>query len=297
MKLLLWILAFYCLGVTVVLLLSRYRSARERELLRRLNAIPLDSLEPLQQLEGLAKTAEIRSKQIPWYERSLSTIGVIAFFSMLIATGLQTTNANLSEVKVQRLQDQLKALEAQQASLVPAVARAARATIDQYQARHVLEDGAEEVLRLRLDTLQRSSTGGQERIAEMLDIALVLRDLHQAVSLIESHPEFVETAKPHYLVSVAECYVISGSKAHAAETLKRLEDNISTLSRNQRFRVLVLKAVLAANVEPHVEDASVLLRITRSKARERLRRDVQRLQRYAQDFDLERDITIIGADL
>jgi hypothetical protein len=290
MSLLLWTLAFYGLGATAVLLLSRYRAARERALLQHLLSISLDTLQPLEQLEGLAKRAEILSKQIPWYERSLSTIGVIAFFSMLIATGLQTTNANLSDAKIQRLQDQLKALEGQQASLAPAVARAARATIDQYQGGHVLEDGAEEVLRLRLDTLQRSSADGEEAIAEMLDIALVLRDLHQAVSLIEEHPEFVETAKPYHLASVAECYFISGSKAHASETLKRLEDGISNLNRNQRLRVLVLKAALTGNIEPQVEKVAVLLRTTSSKGRDRLRRDVQRLQRSAQDFDRQRDM-------
>lgn len=284
MKILLWIVSAYSLGITTVLLLNRYRNAHERELLKLLDEVPFDRLEPVARLEALAKAGEVRSKQVPWYERSLSTIGAIGFFSMLVATGLQTTNANLSDAKLQKLQGQMETLKAQQASLEPAVARAAQAAIEQYWLRHILEDGAEEVLRLRLDTLQASPAKGMEKVAEMLDIALVLRDVQRAVSLVEEHPEFYEAAEPFQLVSIAESYVISGSTAHAAETLKRLEGDLSTLGSPLRFRVLVLKAVLGSDREQLLSEVSMLLRVGMPEARARLQHDVERLRGLAADF-------------
>jgi len=43
----------------------------------------------VEELKAIVEVAKARQTEIPWYERSLSTIGILAFFSMMLATSFR----------------------------------------------------------------------------------------------------------------------------------------------------------------------------------------------------------------
>jgi hypothetical protein len=74
MKMLAWLTVIYAVASTIALLFLHFRLTRPTALSKELMGVPLGDLKPIDKLEALVKISEIRKGEVPWYERSLSTI-------------------------------------------------------------------------------------------------------------------------------------------------------------------------------------------------------------------------------
>lgn len=247
----------------------------------------IDDLEPMQKLDALAKIVEIRKGDIPWHERSISAIGVIAFFSMLLATGVQTTKTGIEESRGEHLKQELRQLEKQRSELEGLVATVSKAVIEEYQKSGVIDGSARELLRFRLRSLVAIQNKRTAQALEQFNIALVLGEFGTAVDVLDEYGELLDETNPPDRISLAEYYLLRGAEPFARETIAPVESGLSKLPTPLRLRAIVVRAALDRNEEAHVPEVSALLKIDLQTARKELDRRVVRLREAARQHGKE----------
>src|ERR1039457_2057884 len=68
-----------------------------------------------------------------WYEKSISTIGIVAFFSMTITAGIQTIKVAIDDYKLERAKTDMAVLLQEKDRVQALIARLSRATLSQVQ--------------------------------------------------------------------------------------------------------------------------------------------------------------------
>ena len=85
-----YLLSCYAFGITVIMIIIYFKKYDKSLIyLDIINLINSANLEPKDRISAMTEAAKVESNKIPWYERSVSAIGVVAFFAMLVTTGFQ----------------------------------------------------------------------------------------------------------------------------------------------------------------------------------------------------------------
>lgn len=275
-----WTLLFatYAVGLSVIFLILQKRRAKETDLLTEARKIAGGELTPLQRLEALAQMARIRKREMPWFEQSLSTLGVVVFFSMLIATSVQTAKASLEAAEAERLRQEVKALEIQRSDLDTLVVDITRAVVTQYRRTGRLDSTGERVLKHRLLELDKVANPSRADLIEKFEIAFIAGDFERAVSLIERNIDLLDRADPGNIITLAEYYYLDGAAGSAAELLAQLEPKMSTLPPAWRVRMIVLNSVLKPDPPRYSAELSTVLRISSEDAARQLELLVDRFK-------------------
>src|SRR5258707_11464655 len=118
-------------GVTTVLcaliiILGHKRQSQKDRLSTEVDKISLDQFSAPEKLQALSHLAVIQQHRVPWYERSLSTIGVVAFLGMIIATGVQIIKTSVESGKAEQLQQQVAALNQERSVIEEFLAKVSR---------------------------------------------------------------------------------------------------------------------------------------------------------------------------
>jgi hypothetical protein len=279
------VIGFYAAGCTFALFLNHTRAARRGRMEELLAGAGVEQLAGLQRLKALCSVAEIRQAETPWYERSLSTVGVVAFFSMLIATGVQTTRSGLETIKVEKLQQEKQDLEKQVAEIGELLSRTTSTVVKQYQITGYLDPIGEDTLRIRLAKLSASRSMDESQLQEAYTLALLLRDFKTAVQIIEDHLDLLDRTEPSHLVSLAEYYFLIGRLGSARDCLSRAEPKLSGQTNDVRKRAIVMAALLdTSRRQESVDRLAGLLKVQRLEAERRLDIEMTRFKRGAQRF-------------
>lgn len=264
------LIATYAVGLSVIFLIVQKRRAKETDLLAEARKLAGDELTPLERLEALAQMARIRKREMPWFEQSLSTLGVVVFFSMLIATSVQTAKASLEAAEAERLRQDVKALEVQRSDLDTLVVDITRAVVTQYRRTGRLDPTGERVLKHRLLELDKVANPSRADLIEKFEIAFIAGDFERAVSLIERNIDLLDRTDPGNIITLAEYYYLGGAAGSATELLDQLEPKMSTLPPAWRVRMIVLNSILKPDPPRYSAELSAVLRISSEDAARQL---------------------------
>src|SRR3954453_4341844 len=102
------LLLVYGLVLSYLIVRKERLRNKESELDRVWKGITSTPNPSLEDIKVIAELAKVRQSEIPWYERSVSTIGIVAFFSMIIATSIQTISATKVEIESSNLRQEIK---------------------------------------------------------------------------------------------------------------------------------------------------------------------------------------------
>lgn len=265
----LWMLALYGLGITV-LLIRQNRSKRdivEDELAR----ISLTDTPPLDRIKALSEIANIRDTNTPWYQKSLSAIGVVAFFSMLIATGVQTFKGSVVSAQAERLRGEVATLKKERSDIERLMGGVAGSVIAQYREAGRLDQAGQDILRHRLEYLRASQKPDHDDIVEMFEIALILRDYASAKDLLNRHIDLLDRAKPDDLISLAEYEYLVGAPKTAQKYADRVTRQDRELPKASQIRLIVLNAEINGNVDHYVRELAAVLNTNLREAKRRLK--------------------------
>jgi hypothetical protein len=212
-------------------------------------------------IKAIAEVAKARQTEIPWYEKSLSTIGIVAFFSMLIATSFQTINSAKAEIEASNLRQEIKELEAQRETWNRLVKDLAQVAILK-SASGKLEPSEEAVLRQRLSHLDKIDKPDSEDQVEQLKLLLALKEYDLSAALVEKSKVLRDETSPETLLFLAEMAFVDGARARAKGLLKRFESNLSNQPADWQLRFYVLQATLDADPKAYVESVASLKHIS-----------------------------------
>jgi len=256
-----WTLTALVYGLLLTVLYSVARKAAAKPLqadLRGLWEAARKVELPRERAELLRALADLQSAATPWYERTLSTIGVIAFFSMSVAVTVQTIGANLQESRAERLREQLEDLKETQLTSERFVADVSRLVASGMRSGGSLSELERKILRQRLEALAHKGDATDETVREMFSLALALREYPQAVALLEEHRSVLDLAVPGDRLSLAEYYYLVGSPQAAKELVGKVWADRVSLDRSLVTRLIVLRAALGVSYDGAHELATLL---------------------------------------
>ena len=225
----------------------------------------------------LTALAAVRGATTPWYERTISVVGVVAFFSMTIATGFQTFSAASREVKQEQLKVELVELEEELAAADKFLEEMARAALARSIDPRRISRDERNVLRYRLTSIQSRKSQDATAIREGLALAMTLSDYESAAEFVDRNWNLLDETIPADRVSLAEYYYLVGSHGAARDIASDLELN-RTLPPQVEKRLIVLRAALDFTFDDQVRELARLLAVNPEEAHRILRNDVSKLK-------------------
>lgn len=268
------LLLAYSLGISFYLIGRQRRQQTDNELERLWQTITSKPNPSTKEIKAIAEIAKARQTEIPWYERSLSTIGIVAFFSMLIATSFQTINSAKTEIESSNLKQEIKGLESQRASWKQLIKGLSEVIVLKQTNGLTIEESEANVLKQRLDEIDRIGTSNREDDVEKLRLFIALKQYDSASALVEKSAFLKDEASPEIVLLVAEGCYLDGAKGRARSLLKKVEPELSKQRLEWQLRFLVLNAVLASDYQPYVNQVAALKRVSLGEAEEWLKAKV-----------------------
>ena len=284
----------YAAGITCALVWERRRSRRTSladvlhdkvtELTREAVATPEDAA---RRIELITEAAKVQQQEIPWYQRHISTAGLVAFLSMLVATGFQAVTSSVQSASVERLKSEIKDLESTRHDLEVVMGDASRTVLDDLRP---LEASARGLLTYRLKMLEQVKAPSPSGLREQFQIAVRLQDYEAAIRLVEAHDELRQENSGEDKLLLAEYRFLSGTAAGARALLDSIGESWRSMPAPFRQRAIVLRATLNTIRQSDVVDFAAALRVPEGEAERRLTVAVDQLKRSPSKsrFDRER---------
>ncbi len=221
-------------------------------------------------INALVELSKVLTSQIPWWERSLSSIGVIAFVSMTLATTVQTTKSILTESKLVEVNTEMDELQSKIDNAESLIKSIADVTLKQRIAHGLLDEGGEEILEHRLASLTQRERMTDTEALEAYSIAMALGRYKSAVSIIEGYETLLTSTGPSDLVSLAEYYYLVGIEEKSSNMLADVMLRSEHLSQGAEIRAIILSVGLRMNIEKPeaIRKVQSILNVPEPKARQ-----------------------------
>jgi cell division protein FtsB len=270
-------LALYSIFISVILTLYRKKLSSSDPYAQLVEEVP-NNVDPVERAKILVEIAKMRDARIPWYEKSLSTIGVVAFFSMLLATGLQTVKSNAEQIQVAQLKSEVGALEKERTDVETFLSTLSQSVESEAILRQEMNRPTREILLHRLKQLQGLAKPSKEEILELFNVAVLLRDYSTAKEVVSQNIGLLDQSKPEFIISIAEYQYMVGARNSANDSLGKIRSQISTLPPTIASRIVVLDASLDGQIDAHTAEFAQILRISPAEARQQLADRVAKLR-------------------
>lgn len=157
------LLLIYSMILTVLLVILYRMRHRQSELDRIWKDVTAKTDPTLEELKAIAEVAKARQTEIPWYERSLSTIGILAFFSMMLATSFQTISSAKTAIESSNIRQEINVLESQRAGWKRLLKSLSEVVVLKQMNSGRIEESEKNVLRQRLSDLEQEDSGLRTR--------------------------------------------------------------------------------------------------------------------------------------
>lgn len=274
------LLVIYSVGLSIYLLWANRNRKKETELDRIWKTITAKPNLTADYLTAIAEVAKVRQTEIRWLERSVSTIGIVAFFSMIIATSIQTINSAKTDIESSDVKQEIKALEAQRATWKKLL-KSLSEVIVLKQLNGRIEESEKDVLRQRVQDLEEADTGKLEDERERLKIYLALGRHDNASSLVEKSSALAADTTPENLILLAETSFVDGARSRTNLLLSKFEPNLSKQPVDWQVRFFVLKAALAAAPAAYAKDVALVKGLQLAEAEQFVTAQVEQLKQRA----------------
>ncbi|MGZ0080164.1 hypothetical protein [Methylomonas sp. YC3] len=236
-------------------------------------------------LGHLVELSKLQQNELPWFERSLSTIGVVAFFSMIIATGVQTFKATIDQLELASLKYDIKQLENQKKIFDKLIPDISRTVLQEYRKNGYLFPDEKEFATQRIAQLDEKPTLSMPEIEEMFNLSIATGDLSHAVASIRKNSDLLMQTDVNSLMILAEYNFHNGASNIANQILDKVRDRIMSSNGNVpdgiKFRFYVLDSILEPNLnhENYVGLLAGQLGITKNEAKLRLESEIQKYKK------------------
>jgi hypothetical protein len=282
----LWLvlISLYGILLTIAIIIVQKRGYNDESLI---STIDKSELPAVDRVNAIIEVAKLRQASLPWFERSISTAGVVAFFSMLIGTGFQAVKSNSDAIHAEQIERDVRELQLQKSDFDKAVAELAQSIMSQYQRTSFIDEAAIRVLRARLRFLERDGSIARDRMIEAFEITMIIGDYGAASRVLNGHMDLLDKTKSTDLIILVEYYYLTADSNSARALLKNLDAMLNDAPSSIRIRAIVLNALVNPGLqEDLVTQYATLLRIDREDAATRLDREKARMRNAAAEFRL-----------
>lgn len=232
---------------------------------------------------------ELREKHVPWFQKSLSTFGVIAFFSMSAAALTQTISAQVNAFKAQSAEQRYNEAKEMADATERANERSIKAILALRNTDIYLSKEMTDLLYDRLIHLsdpKRNSQTAAADVKEQMIIAMALGRANCAAQIWQASSDITLSelnVEPADVVTFGELYYLIRDDTSARKSLEHL-DYGRLKSKSVAFRSAALRVALAEHdptrlLADHVDQLSRRFTGDTSQMHDRLVQQVEQLRR------------------
>lgn len=231
-------------------------------------------------ISKLIEIEKLKISKIPWWERSVSTIGVLAFISMTIATSVQTTNSILIEHKLEKSKMNSSKLTEKIDSAESLIKSISHIVLKQRVEHGQLDKAGKEVLLHRLSGILFDDDKSNEHAIEAYNISMALGKYDTAIEIIEEHEVVFRSTLPSDQVSLAEYYYLIGLEEKSKHIVERLSGKHGNMSKNTEVRSIFLRVILnkGRNKSEAIREVQSILNVSKGKAKQSIEIGVRNLE-------------------
>jgi hypothetical protein len=204
------------------------------------------STQPVTQESVTALSAFKTAQQsaLPWFERSISTVGVVSFLAMSIATAVQTVQGMNAELDTKLLRAEIADLQKQKEAATHVINSSVRALREVLALRDSVDPGVRTLLQFHL---QQVVASGQLTIAdarEAFGVAVAIGEYETAGMLFRKWPDLATASTSEEQLVLAEGLYLIGQPQRSREVMRQVSKLQSTLPNGSQRRAIRLDAVL-----------------------------------------------------
>jgi hypothetical protein len=238
------LLSTYALVATIILVWRRRRRSSRDEIQAAVEN--WFKISPMTH-ESVSAFSEFTTSQqgvLPWFERSLSTVGVVAFLAMSITTAVQSIQSINSEVQAKLLRAEVSDLEKQKDSATRVINSSIRALRDVVSMHDGVDPGVKELLRFHLQRTVELKDAPKDMVLQAFGTAVLIGDYETARELFRKWPDLAAASKPEEQLALAEGLYLLGQPQRSREVMTDVMSRRSELPINAQRRTLILSSVL-----------------------------------------------------
>jgi hypothetical protein len=271
------VLACYAFAATVFLVLSIRRRAEEATIMPEVRRLASLEFQATERLKALAEVAKVKREELPWFERSLSAVGIVAFFSMSIAAGFQTLRVQTEAAKLEQLRADTKLLEDQRRDVEYLANDVIEFMFSTQLPAGRMDDVSRRVLGRYLETLERRGIRTRREFTQAYQIAYALGQIGRVIVLVERHSDFVKSPDPDAAVTLAEYYYLTRAEERAKTILRTVVEQ-SVIGAGLHLRIAVLRRLVGEATAEDARRVGGLLRVPTEEAERRILTESEKLR-------------------
>lgn len=280
MTLLETLLIFYSAIISAVLIYIYYTDNHNllkiKDFARKRASEGNSSLENVQAVTELLKAT---SNLSPWYEKGLSAIGIVAFFSMSIATGIQTININSNTAKLEVSKKELQLAEER----IDVIDRLTREIASDLTHKRIPSNNLTtlqlKIVEFRISQLEEKSDINNDDFRELFQLLLINQDYKKAINLFHNSIELIDDSRLSDLISLAQYYLLTGVPSQAELLYKSVYNKYNSLPDLWKYKILIIGvAIDRRRLKEHSRQLSVLNKIGINDANSQLLKEIERYE-------------------
>lgn len=227
-------------------------------------------------IKFLINIKKLEIELLPWFMKAISTIGVIVFFSMLLATLLQTVTLSNRENKLKKIEKNVIIREKEFANTINILI----SNIEEQLIRHKtkLTKDYESIINYKITELEKESTPNHYAIYRL---AMLIGDKEKAFNAITKSDR--KATKISDVVSLVEyqCYI--GNKIYAKKLLEKynLGKEVFKIKANSpkwALKIYVLMTFVEGNKNKYISHIMFLLKKKEGDSLKWLNNEIEKLE-------------------
>lgn len=207
---------------------------------------------------------------IPWYQKSISTIGIVAFISMIFAISLQTVTLTKESINLESMKFEISKLKESKEEVEKIISDTTITMYKKYAETGRLSDREISIIKFKIKELENEKSPNYQQIYQF---SMLIGDFNKAIEAIP----FVDKSKPIEnipdVISLAQYYYIIDDIDNAKKMTTRANDKVSSLIQ-QPYWVLqlgALKSLLKIETDEEIiSQISYSININNSLAQKRI---------------------------
>jgi len=209
--------------------------------------------EKKEQIEMSIELEKVKLTKIPWYEKSISAIGTIVFFSMLTATTIQLIQTNEKKDTITELQKVIEKGKKNETEIKQFVIDAGNYFLDDYD-RSGLSDNEELLLTKYVEILEQRKKLNKQENLNLFWAYMILKKYDLAIRSVNNRIITQNEINIPDKITLAEYYTITSDFDSAKEIIIDITNKklCKELSNSYKKRFFALQGVLKIESEDEI---------------------------------------------
>ena len=238
------------------------------------------ALDSIKKIEFLLEIKKIEAETIPWFMKAISTIGIVAFFSMILATLIQTIELNNKKNELIELKKNELVILKQQKEFDNTI-DILISNIEEQLIKYKIKLTKEHIniIQYKIKKLENTTTPDYYKLYRL---AILINDKEKAFNAITKTDRKSKNIADIISLIEYQCYIGNKNRANSLLQKYNLETKVTKLKTSSpkwALKIYILMSFISDNRMKYISEIQFILKKTEEETKSWLNREIKRLER------------------